>query len=215
MVQFIQNFIGNDVVSTLIVSFIPLIELKGGIIFARGVGFGFWKSLGLSYLGSSLAFFPVFFLFIPLLKLLKKIKFLNNFALKIERYFTDKSEKAFEKRKGGNESGDRAEVFLKQLTVFIFVAIPLPMTGVYTGTAIAVFLGLKFKDSILPVISGNLVAGFIISLLAEFCIAVWDVKALDYILYGILAIAVIAFLITVISLISKKDKDGETPGKRL
>ena len=49
--------------------------------------------------------------------------------------------------------------------LFIFVAVPFPVTGVWTGTAIAVFLGMKFKDSFLPIVLGNLVAGSIITLL--------------------------------------------------
>ena len=61
-------------------SFVPLIELKGGIIFARGVGMGFFESLGIAYVGSTLAFFLIFFLLRPILDLLKKIKWIGNFA---------------------------------------------------------------------------------------------------------------------------------------
>ena len=61
------------------------------------------------------------------------------------------------------------------LGVFVFIAIPLPMTGVWTGTAIAVFLGLKFRQVILPVLGGNLVAGLIIS---EF-VGLRKIRALD------------------------------------
>ena len=52
MVQFLQNLIGNDKLATLLMSFIPLIELKGGIIFARGAGLNFLESFSLSYLGN-------------------------------------------------------------------------------------------------------------------------------------------------------------------
>ena len=139
MVQFIQNLIGNDVVSTIIISFVPLIELKGGIIFALGAGLGFFKSLGLAYIGSTLAFIPVFFLLIPILNLLKRIKSFKYFAEKIENYFSKKAEAAVNKKGNISQNGEKAATFLKQISVFIFVAIPLPMTGVYTGTAIAVF----------------------------------------------------------------------------
>lgn len=49
------------------------------------------------------------------------------------------------------------------LGVFLFVAVPLPLTGVWTGTAIAVFSGLKFWQSILAAFAGNVVAGLLIS----------------------------------------------------
>lgn len=72
MIEFIRNSIGNDLWATLIMSFVPLIELKGGIVFARGAGFGFFSALGLSFVGSTAVFFPVFFLLKPVLNLLKK-----------------------------------------------------------------------------------------------------------------------------------------------
>ena len=50
---------------------------------------------------------------------------------------------------------------IMMLSLFIFVAVPFPVTGVWTGTAIAVFLGLKFKESVLPIAGGNLIAGII------------------------------------------------------
>ena len=62
MVEFIRGIVGNDLWSTLIMSFVPLIELKGGIVFARGVGFDFLLSLVLAYLGSTIVFFPIYFL---------------------------------------------------------------------------------------------------------------------------------------------------------
>lgn len=206
MVEFIRNLIGNDVLSTLIISFLPVIELKGGIIFAYGVGFGFLKSFSLAYLGSTLAFIVVFFLLVPLLNLLKKVKVFKKLADNLEHYFSERAEKALEKGKGIGKKSKNAETFLKQISVFIFVAIPLPMTGVYMGTAIAVFLGLKFTDSILPVAVGNIVSGLIISALAELCIAVWDIYALNYILYGLLALVVILTVITVIKIMSVKEK---------
>ena len=86
------------------------------------------------------------------------------------------------------------------------MAIPLPVTGVWTGTIIAVFLGLKLKDTILPIALGNLVAGILISLLAELCIAVWSLAVLDYILYGLLGLALIMLVITIIKISKSKGK---------
>ena len=99
---------------------------------------------------------------------------------------------------------------LKQLGVFVFVAIPLPMTGVWTGTAVAAFLDLKFKDVILPISLGNLVAGLLISALAEICKAIWSLAALDYILYGLFALAIIMLVVLIIKVaLQKPKKDGE------
>lgn len=209
MIEFISNIINIDWLSTIIMSLVPLIELKGGVIFARGVNFGFFESLGLAYLGSTIAFIPVFFLLIPILKLLKKIKFINSFANKIEGYFAKKAQQTLQNQQSKKTSKFSSEKFIKQLGVFIFVAIPLPMTGVWTGTAIAVFLNLKFKDAILPVVLGNAVAGILVSVLAEICMAIWNIKVLDYILYGLLALALILLIFTIIKISTHKADNAE------
>ena len=207
MTEFIRNIIGNDLLSTLVMSFVPLIELKGGIVFARGVGFGFFEALGLSFLGSTLVFIPIYFLLRPILNLLKKIKWFNKFALKVESYFADKADETMKKQDSKGKK-DVSQTLIKQLGVFIFVAIPLPMTGVWTGTAIAVFLNLKFKDVVLPVVLGNIVAGLIISVLAAACMHFWTIAVLDYILYALFALAVILLAVVIIK-ISKKKPSGE------
>lgn len=209
MVDFIQNLIGNEYLATFIMSFVPLIELKGAIVFGHGAGLQFIAAFLVSFIGSSLVFIPIYFLLKPVLNLLKKIKWFNKFALNIEDYFEQKAQQALEGQKGKSKK-TRSETYLKQLGVFIFVAIPLPMTGVWTGTAIAVFLGLKFKQVILPICLGNLVAGLIISALASICASVWSIEMMDYILYALLGIAVILFAIVVIRIITKKSqREGE------
>ncbi|MBO4251332.1 MAG: small multi-drug export protein [Clostridia bacterium] len=208
MVQFIQNLIGNDKIATVIMSVVPLIELKGGIIFARGAGIDLLQSFVLSYLGSTAAFFPVFFLLVPILNLLKKIKWFKAFADKIELYFKEKADGAMAKAKKSGKKA-RSEKFYKILGTFLFVAIPLPMTGVWTGTAVAVFLGLKFKDAVLPVVVGNFVAGAIISVLAEIIIALSSDIAvagavLNYVLYGLFILAAALLIVFVVKIIRKK-----------
>ena len=91
MVEFIQKLIGNDLWATLVMSFVPLIELKGGIVFARGAGFGLIEAFLLGWLGSTLVFFPIYFLLRPILNLLKRIKWFSTFATKVENYFNDKA----------------------------------------------------------------------------------------------------------------------------
>ena len=129
MTEFIRNLIGNDILSTAVMSFVPLVELKGGIVFARAIGLDFLTALLLAYAGSTLVFFPIYFLLRPILNLLKKIKWFNKFALKVENYFAKKADEALAKQE---KTGKKPRISLKALAVFIFVAIPLPMTGVWT-----------------------------------------------------------------------------------
>lgn len=209
MTEFIKNLIGNDYLSTILMSFVPLIELKGGIVFARGAGLSFLYAFALAYLGSTIVFVPIYFLLRPILNLLKKIKFVDKLAFKVENYFKVKAEYTLKKREQNNNGKAFSETLLKQLGVFIFVAIPLPMTGIWTGTAIAVFLNLKFKDVILPIMLGNAIAGLIISGLSELCLAVWTIKALDYILYGLFALAIILLVIVIIKVARQKPTEKD------
>ena len=80
------------------------------------------------------------------------------------------------------------------LGVFVFVAIPLPLTGVWTGSAVASIVKLPYGKAVASVIGGNLVASLIILLLCRFFNA--------YINYIILALAIIA-IVVVIALIVK------------
>ena len=205
MVKLISNLFGDEILATLAMSFVPLIELKGGIVFARGLGHNFFEALGLAFLGSSLAIFPVFFLLKPLLNLLKKIKAVAKIADKAETYVSSAAHKAVaEQKKIGKKP--LSEVSIKQLAVYIFVAIPLPMTGIWMGTAIAVFLNMKFKQAILPCLLGNLTAGVIISILAEVCLAFWEIIVLDYILYALFGIAILLLGVTIYKVLSQKTK---------
>ena len=204
MTEFIRELVGNDVWATIVMSFVPLVELKGGIVFARSCGLDFLLSFLYAYVGSTLVFFPIYFLLRPFLNLIKKIKVFSSIAFKIENYFNSKADQAI--KDDNNSKKGLTNLGLKQLGVFIFVAIPLPMTGIWTGTAIAVFLNLKFKDAVLPVIIGNFVAGTIISILAQVCLRLWSIEVLDYILYGLFALAIILLVVVIIKISKSKPK---------
>ena len=204
MTEFIRQLVGNDVWATIVMSFVPLVELKGGIVFARSCGLDFLFSFIYAYIGSTIVFIPIYFLLRPFLNLIKKIKIFSRLALKIENYFNSKADQAVQEKNKGKKG--LSNIGLKQLGVFIFVAIPLPMTGIWTGTAIAVFLNLKFKDAVLPAVIGNFVAGLIISILAQVCISLWSIEVLDYILYGLFALALILLVVVIVKISKSKPK---------
>ncbi len=205
MRELISQLIGNDYIATLLMSAVPMIELKGAIVFAWE-RFGFLISFALAYLGSTIIFIPIFFLLIPILNLLKKIKFINKFAQKVEYYFQEKADQTLQKQQSKGKRG-LSERLIKQLGVFIFVAIPLPMTGVWTGTAIAVFLNLKFKDVILPIVVGNLIAGLLISGLSALCTLLSI--SLDLVLLILLGLALILLVVFIVKVCLKKPKVNE------
>ena len=96
--------------------------------------------------------------------------------------------------------------------LLVFVAVPLPVTGVWTGTAIAVFLGFKFKDAILSLAIGNLIAGAIITLLTYFF-----KDYVDYIILGLAVLAVVMLVFFIVKvIISKPESENEkkTPDEK-
>ena len=107
----------------------------------------------------------------------------------------------------------RKKTFGKMLGVFLFVAVPMPLTGVWTGTAIAVFLGLKKWQTILSAFVGNAVAGIIILFVSEVFF-----NYLDIVFYVILGIVLLLVLIGVGKMFidsrrEKREEEGNANGK--
>lgn len=184
-------FGGNKILATLFVSMFPLIELKGAIPIGMGLfGMNLWETAGIAYLGSTLVSVAEFFILIPIFNLLKKIGFIRRLIEKIEQVFKDKAEEIAQKADGSAEKEARK---IMMLSLFVFVAVPFPVTGVWTGTAIAVFLGLKFRESVLPIAGGNLIAGVLITLLT-----MAFGSYVDYIIYALFAIAIVMLVIFIV-----------------
>ena len=195
---------------TLLLSAFPLIELKGAIPIGLKSGLSIWQAGLLGYVGSSLVSIPLFFLLIPIFNLLKKIPFIKNIIVKVEGVFHNKARKlardAYKKHQNLGELTDQmAEEKTRRIlrnALLIFVAVPFPVTGVWTGTAIGVFLGLKFKETFPAIVVGNLIAGSIITLLTAFLS-----DYVDLIIYVLLAIAIIMLIIFIV-------KVAATPAKQ-
>lgn len=203
VVNFLQSFIKNPYILVIIVSMFPLVELKGAIPIGLKSGLKLYQSALLSYLGSTLVVIPIFFLLIFVFKLLKKIPLVKKVIVKLELVFERKAEELSRKSNGKPEDVKR-----KFLTtaLFIFVAVPLPLTGVWTGAAIAVFLNLSFKDSIIPLAAGNFIAGLVITLLTFFFQEYVDVIITCML---ILAIIMLIVLIVKIALAKPETKENE------
>lgn len=162
VVGFLQSFIKNPYILVALVAMFPLVELKGAIPIGLKSGLKLYESALLSYLGSTIIVIPIFFLLIYVFKLLKKIPFVKKIVAKLEIIFENKANELSLKSNGKPEDVKR-KFLIKAL--LIFVAVPLPLTGVWTGAAIAVFLNLSFKNSIIPLALGNFIAGLFITVL--------------------------------------------------
>ena len=201
LLNFFKSITDNGELITLLVSMFPLIELKGAIPIGTGLELPLIRSALLAYSGSTLIVIPIFFLLIPIFNLLKKIKFVKKFIQKVETVFEEKAKSVA--KNANDKSEDQVRKFL-MLALFIFVAVPFPVTGVWTGTGIAVFLNMKFKDAFLPIVLGNLVAGTIITIITYFFQAY-----VDLIISILLVIALIMLTIFIVKLVKSKPKTEE------
>ncbi len=200
--EFLLNLTHSNLLSILLISAFPLIELKGAIPIGAKLGVSLWQTAGLAYLGSTLVCIPVFFLLIPIFNLLKKIPFIKRFIEKVESVLYGKAKKIALKAKGVDDEKYARRLMARAL--LIFVAVPLPVTGVWTGTAIAVFLGFKFKEAVFSLAIGNLIAGAIITLLTYFF-----KDYVDYIILGLAVLAVVMLVFFIVKVIISKPENND------
>lgn len=200
--EFLIGVFGSKYVAVLFVSMFPLIELKGAIPIGMSEAFsmGLFETAGIAYIGSTVISVALFFLLIPIFNLLKKIGLIKRLVEKIEGVFRHKAEQLASKTE--NSAEEEAKKIM-MISLFAFVAVPFPITGVWTGTAIAVFLGLKFKESVLPIALGNLVAGAVVTALTYLFKGY-----VDYIIYALFIIAIIMLVIFIIK-IAKSKPEGK------
>lgn len=164
IIEAIRNVITVDWLAVIMVAIMPVVELRGAIPIAVAMGFDPWISLLLAFVGSSLVVPILLLLLKPVLNLLKKIKWFSLFARAVEDLFNGKADEILEKveKKGAVKDTKLADK-IKFFGVMIFVAVPIPLTGVWTGAAVAVFLNLKFHKALISVVAGNLIAGLIVT----------------------------------------------------
>lgn len=133
-----------------LISMVPLIELRGAIPYAVGFDLPIVPSLVVAVIGNMV---PVPFIYLFARKVLewgKDKKYIGKF-------FTWCLEKG---EKGGKKLQAKAGRGL-YIALLLFVGIPLPGTGAWTGTLAASFLDMGFKKSVIYVLLGVLLAGAI------------------------------------------------------
>lgn len=161
VIEFFRNLLNNDILTIFIISMIPIVELRGAIPVAIEMGLSWYEAFGYAFLGSIIVAPILLLILMPILKAMKKIKAFRWLANTVENLFQSKAESV--RQKANKADSKNTEDIIKMVGVFLFVAIPLPLTGVWTGTAVAVFLGLGFWKSLLSVAVGNISAGLIMT----------------------------------------------------
>ena len=138
-----------------LVSMVPLIELRGAVPIAVGMNLQLLPSYIVCILGNML---PVPFIFFFARKVLEW----GADKPVIGKFFTFCLEKG---HKGGQKLQEKAGRGLF-VALLLFVGIPLPGTGAWTGTLAASLLDMDFKSSVIAVMLGVVLAGVIMGLLS-------------------------------------------------
>lgn len=143
----------NHYLIIFLISMVPLIELRGAIPYAVFFGLPLVPSYIICILGNMLPV-PIIFLFA------RKVLEWGADKPVIGKFFTFCLEKG---HKGGVKLQEKAGRGLF-VALLLFVGIPLPGTGAWTGTLAASLLDMDFKSSVIAVLLGVILAGVIMGL---------------------------------------------------
>ena len=141
----------GELVFTMLVSMLPIIELRGGIPFGVALGLNPWAAFFASVVGNLLPLpFIVVYIRRIFLWMRRHMPRLNDLVDKLERKAHLKGRKVTR---------------YKYLGLMIFVATPLPGTGGWTGALAAAFLNMPLRKAMPAMSAGVLIAGFLVTFL--------------------------------------------------
>ena len=139
---------------TFLISMVPLIELRGAIPIGKRMGVSLPDAVIISMIGNMVPMPFIFFFARKVLEWGKDKPVIGGFF----RFCLEKGHKGGEKLK--EKAGSKGMFW----ALLLFVGIPLPGTGAWTGTLAASMLDLDFKKSVIAVVSGVALAAAIISI---------------------------------------------------
>ena len=142
---------------TMLVSMVPVIELRGGVPFGTALGLSAGQALVAAIIGNML---PIPFIIVYIRRIFlwmrRKSPRLNTLVDKLERKAHLKGRKVTK---------------YKYLGLWLFVAIPLPGTGAWTGALAAAFLDMPLRKALPSIFLGVVTAGLIMTALTGFAVS--------------------------------------------
>jgi len=131
----------------VIMGILPISELRGAIPLGLYFGMSMSKTFWLSILGNTVFIVPALFLFEPISTKLRKFKIWSRFFNWV-----------FERTKKNADTIQKYEA----LGLFLFVAVPLPMTGAWSGVIAASLFKIRFRYAFPAIVAGVFGAGLIV-----------------------------------------------------
>lgn len=145
--QFLTTTTAGKCLFTMLVSMLPVIELRGGLPFGVALGLPYYLAFPAAVAGNLI---PAPFIIVYIRRIFalmrKYLPKLNGLVDKLE--------------KKAHLKGKKVQKY-QYLGLWLFVAIPLPGTGAWTGSLAAAFLGMRLKKAMPAVVLGVLTAGCI------------------------------------------------------
>ena len=149
LLNWLETTMGGEFIFTLLVSMIPVIELRVGIPFGVGLGLPYPVAFIAAVIGNIL---PVPFIIIYIRRI---FQWLRAHFPRLDGMVDALERKAHLK-------GDKVSRY-KYLGLMLFVGIPLPGTGVWTGALAAAFLDMPLRKAMPSIIAGVILAGCIMT----------------------------------------------------
>lgn len=151
--QWLNGSLSGEFCFTVLVSMLPVVELRGGIPFGVARGLPVWAAYLAAIIGN---FLPAPFIIVYIRRIFqwmrRRIPRLNRMVDALERKAHLKGQKVTK---------------YKYLGLMLFVAVPLPGTGAWTGSLAAAFLDMPLRKAIPSIIAGVLIAGMAITILTS------------------------------------------------
>lgn len=151
LAELISNLGAGEALATFIVAMLPIVELRGAIPVGVAFGLPVWQAALISIAGNILPVpFIIAFIRVIMDWLRPKSRTMAKFVAWLEK-------------KGTGPKADKVRA-AEFWGLLVFVAIPLPGTGAWTGSLVAALLDIRMKRALPPIILGVLVAALIVSL---------------------------------------------------
>ncbi|MDR1821229.1 MAG: small multi-drug export protein [Oscillospiraceae bacterium] len=160
MIEALKGSTLGQMLVAFLVSMVPVIELRGAIPIATGLGLDIYAAAVCAIIGNIV---PIPFVLIFCKRILAWLKEKSSFWRKC----ADKLEGKALKKQDALRKGEI-------LGLILFVAIPLPGTGAYTGALIAAVLGMRIKKALPSIAAGVFIAGVIITVVTRLGIAIFN-----------------------------------------
>lgn len=149
LLQWLTSTNFGEVLFTMLVSMVPIIELRGGVPFGTALGLPPVEALLAAIIGNML---PIPFIIVYIRRIFlwmrRKSPRLNAVVDKLEKKAHLKGQKVTK---------------YKYIGLWLFVAIPLPGTGAWTGALVASFLNMPLRKALPSIFLGVITAGLIMT----------------------------------------------------